>query len=488
MTLIKSSIVAASLVAFMAGCGGGGGDDTSTPPPAGDTPMTGVFIDSPVEGMRYTCLDTFYQGLTNAKGEFTCNSTATVEFYIDDLSIGQTKMTNIVTPYNLWPIEGAVNLARLLQTLDSDSNTSNGISLFYIQNGSVQLDYYYATVANASTDGEHINFMDPAFDALFNGTALEGNLIDPQAALEHMDASIQTYLQDNPTGGTGGTSGGTDPISGGSTDCAEGFVYDTTAGECVAFSSGGSDNPRIIPAEVGDDYAVCGMTGQGTVNTNLTDEEIVNIFTGDYPVGSPLLPDTMVNHHVVFNDLDNCQGKSVDIVNVVLGHGDRDVANSDTYSVHDDSYDYFVIGYVANIEIEHSTLGNADIVVYIDTDFNSDTGALVRGMGADIKRIYPKNASNPEMFAEYPKGIQEFVWNNTTYQWEENVAFLLNSNGGGAGSTDQGTGDDRYHASSLGNMPHINGRYVFGFFNYTADYKEIGEIIDITDPYDITAF
>jgi hypothetical protein len=52
----------------LVGCGSGGGDDA---PAVAPSTTTGVFIDSPVSGLSYTC-SSGAVGVTNALGEYTC--------------------------------------------------------------------------------------------------------------------------------------------------------------------------------------------------------------------------------------------------------------------------------------------------------------------------------------------------------------------------------------------------------------------------------
>lgn len=109
------------------GCGGG---ETSVGSSA--TSITGTFIDSPVEGLKYTCSSSGVKYTTNASGEYTCLNGDDVSFYIENTFIGKVAaQTVFITPYSLYPtnFNAAVNLARLLQSLDDDSNPSNGIVL-----------------------------------------------------------------------------------------------------------------------------------------------------------------------------------------------------------------------------------------------------------------------------------------------------------------------------------------------------------------------
>ncbi|MEH6387216.1 carboxylesterase/lipase family protein [Pseudomonas profundi] len=108
-----------------AGDGGGGG----TPQPA----LTGVFVDSPVAGLRYET-DSL-NGHTDAQGRFQYNADETVSFYIGDYPLGSAPAEQSLSPLDL--VDGAEgvenetvnNIAVLLQTLDQDGDLNNGIQI-----------------------------------------------------------------------------------------------------------------------------------------------------------------------------------------------------------------------------------------------------------------------------------------------------------------------------------------------------------------------
>ncbi|MFQ2752556.1 hypothetical protein ACK3YM_17230 [Aeromonas caviae] len=109
----------------------GGGTDT------GSKPLhTAVFLDSVVGGLDYRCND--YTGVTNAKGEFLFDDGDTCEFALGNQRLGAATLkagNSLVTPYTLAgdDKEKAIRIAALLQTLDSDSNPENGITLDKVQ-------------------------------------------------------------------------------------------------------------------------------------------------------------------------------------------------------------------------------------------------------------------------------------------------------------------------------------------------------------------
>lgn len=117
----------ASLVLLLAGCGGGGGSD------GGSTFANGVFLDSPVEGLRYevgSLVD-----FTDEDGGFRYLPGRQISFYIGDILLGRAPGAPVLTPVDL--VAGAslvtnpsvTNRIRFLQTLDDDYDPTNGIHI-----------------------------------------------------------------------------------------------------------------------------------------------------------------------------------------------------------------------------------------------------------------------------------------------------------------------------------------------------------------------
>ncbi len=124
------------------GGGGGGGGDTvpdssSTTTPEPTTPVVvvqeGVFLDSAVQGLSYFSGN--QSGVTDANGTFTYEEGQSVDFFLGDIFLGSGTGEAVMTPVEL--VSEAtdashptvVNIARFLQTLDRDADTSNGIAI-----------------------------------------------------------------------------------------------------------------------------------------------------------------------------------------------------------------------------------------------------------------------------------------------------------------------------------------------------------------------
>lgn len=128
LTLVSASSI------LLAGCGGSGNssdDDTGQ----GDqtTTQTGVFVDSAVGNVDYET-SSGESGTTNADGEFQFVEGDTVTFSIGDLTFPGTAARETITPLELAGTTDpnnrqVVNIARLLQTLDTDGDPDNGITI-----------------------------------------------------------------------------------------------------------------------------------------------------------------------------------------------------------------------------------------------------------------------------------------------------------------------------------------------------------------------
>ena len=97
-----------------------------------ETVLTGVFLDSAVEGVSYST-ETL-AGVTNESGEFQYISGENVTFSIGDLTFPTTGASESITPLDMVASGSiyddlVVNTIILLQSLDVDADPSNGITI-----------------------------------------------------------------------------------------------------------------------------------------------------------------------------------------------------------------------------------------------------------------------------------------------------------------------------------------------------------------------
>ncbi|MDX1756014.1 MAG: hypothetical protein R3175_08160 [Marinobacter sp.] len=133
----------------LSGCNGSSSsdkDDSSPAPTPSPQPepepepetVSATFVDSSVSGLRYLCSSSDEVQLTDANGVLTCEIGDTVTFFVGSIELGSTVMeenTVFITPATLVgdntneATDAVLNMARLLISLDTDQDPSNGISL-----------------------------------------------------------------------------------------------------------------------------------------------------------------------------------------------------------------------------------------------------------------------------------------------------------------------------------------------------------------------
>jgi len=155
----------------LGGCGSSSG---------GSNTVTGEFIDAAVAGLHYVC-SSGENGTTDSNGRFTCPSGDTVTFSINGFVIGTAGAADIVSPRSLYPTDGqkAIDVAQLLQTLDSDNNPDNGIT---IEQSGAQFE------AMGNAEG-NVTVGQADFDSRM-GSYLGKTMVDEATAQEHMDSNV----------------------------------------------------------------------------------------------------------------------------------------------------------------------------------------------------------------------------------------------------------------------------------------------------------
>ncbi|MDD1793022.1 PKD domain-containing protein [Enterovibrio sp. ZSDZ42] len=194
---LVSVLVATTIIG---GCGGGGGSEpeTSSPsdPSSPETPvessasLTGVFIDSPVEGLPYTT-SSGEKGSTNALGEFSYNDDDMISFTLAGIQFPEVEASGVLTPFDLVSNFNTrnpttSNLLRLLQSLDDDGDISQTISLDTDKINSIQqagLSYQDLTLSA-------LEFEDLLTSHALFGLPDESALISANQAFEHFEKTL----------------------------------------------------------------------------------------------------------------------------------------------------------------------------------------------------------------------------------------------------------------------------------------------------------
>lgn len=171
---LSSLCVAGSLL--LAGCGGSDSSDN------GDNVLTGVFLDSAVSGLSYQT-ETL-SGTTNSLGEFKYLNGENITFAIGSLTLPTIPAEETITPISLAPSKSidddtAINIARLLQSLDSDDNTSNGISISDVA-GSVAAPVDFSVTQEEFTQNADV------INLVANSGSVRTELLNSDVAVSHL--------------------------------------------------------------------------------------------------------------------------------------------------------------------------------------------------------------------------------------------------------------------------------------------------------------
>ncbi len=190
-TKLKFSVVA-TIIASCAACGGGTSDNNAldigqaleeTEAPDSDL-LAGVFFDSPVTNIGFRTSSG--EGKTNENGEFYYLQGEQITFTIGDIELPAITAKDIITPLDIFRTSivkntEVINLARLLQTLDTDNNPENGIRL----PDSIELISADVGVAFYNSD----TFDDVASNAL-QQAGIDATMVDSGIAATHLSNSL----------------------------------------------------------------------------------------------------------------------------------------------------------------------------------------------------------------------------------------------------------------------------------------------------------
>ena len=221
---MKTKITLSAVIAaiLMAGCG------SSSDSPATTDTATGYFVDAAVANAQYKT-SSGIAGETDEQGKFRYRQGDAVTFSIGKLLLGQTvpPTDGLVTPRELADQnETVVLMLQTLQSLDSDNNASNGITIdpsVVEKLAELPNDYNFSEL-NESVLVELDHELDLGLDE--NG---DNHIdVDEQEAVTHMNGSVYEWKKEH--GGTANSSGGFDinnylPTPNLTTDVKETIAY-----------------------------------------------------------------------------------------------------------------------------------------------------------------------------------------------------------------------------------------------------------------------
>ncbi len=156
--------------------------------------QTGIFIDSAVAGITYTTSPGGFTGITTATGQYEFAEGDTVVFSIGELTFPAAPAKGVITPADL--AESAdpanadrikTNIAALLQTLDTDGNPDNGITIG-------QAAAAAATSVNFNQPYETFATSTAVTTLVANSGSPTTALVSDTAARAHLEASMKKLL------------------------------------------------------------------------------------------------------------------------------------------------------------------------------------------------------------------------------------------------------------------------------------------------------
>jgi hypothetical protein len=121
MNRVLSSGLAIGAILSLAGCGGG----SSAPATAAVETGTAYYLDSAVSGINYKCGS--QEGITGADGSFTFEKGQSCTFYLGDIKLRDMDKAELGDGKKI--VEEDLKVAALLQSLDTDGNPDNGITI-----------------------------------------------------------------------------------------------------------------------------------------------------------------------------------------------------------------------------------------------------------------------------------------------------------------------------------------------------------------------
>ncbi len=208
---IKSwSLLTCLVLSVLLSACGGGNDNYNCDSIRGPQSLTGRFIDSAVEGLRYSSYDfrvadgcASHFGTTNANGEFLYEPGDYVSFRFCKAcpAIATFPPQAIVTPADIVDAAPSIedkgrtfrNLLRFIQTLDVDGDPNNGIRL-----ATIPTDIFHEAYPVGGTDmyidvfdvDESEFETDDAILTIIGRVTNTSNLVDAQTAEEHFNNVI----------------------------------------------------------------------------------------------------------------------------------------------------------------------------------------------------------------------------------------------------------------------------------------------------------
>ncbi len=199
ISLCSTVILAGALSA----CGGAGvtvspsGQSDSTAPSTADSSnnlnvRTGQFLDSAVSGLYYET-DSF-SGFTDEYGSFSYVPGEYIRFYLGTTFLGEALAKAAVTPLDMLDVtdnpDKLQNILQILQTIDSDSDPSNGITITDAAND--YLTQFTLPLNDPAVLFQASTIVQDTIAALTNGSGLK----DAFSSFQHFNETLLSARRD----------------------------------------------------------------------------------------------------------------------------------------------------------------------------------------------------------------------------------------------------------------------------------------------------
>ncbi len=175
---------------LLSACGSGSsGVSTGSANPSSESetstgPQTGRFVDSAVEGLQYSTNS--QSGITGPDGTFSFLAGESVTFSIGGVVLPTVPAAELITPLSVFSTDNitdqrVMNLAVLLQTLDTDGDPEGGITI--------------SDTAIASATGLEVDFSSPQFatqvgNLVANSGSVNTELVNMIEAVDHLQETL----------------------------------------------------------------------------------------------------------------------------------------------------------------------------------------------------------------------------------------------------------------------------------------------------------
>ena len=246
---------------FLVGCGGGGGGSSSST-------NVGQFVDAPVEGLEYSSSTSSEIKTTDANGRFYYQDGEKITFKIGQVILGDVIPSNsgsTVTPLDLVGTTDTnnskvVEILRVLQSIDSDGDPTNGIQISKSKRDSL------------NNPGKKINLSEshtPLSETELQAISGENNLVSKEEAQNHFQTQLEQNAQETASndnsGGNGNSSdSASNDNSGGNGNSSDSATNDNSGGNDNSSDSGTSDNSDENNNDSGSSTSGYSGNGGGT--------------------------------------------------------------------------------------------------------------------------------------------------------------------------------------------------------------------------------